>query len=82
MVATVIGFSVPLTYNYRGSLPCNGCTYLLERIQASDIDFKPHPDLLAEMSRLQALESQTMTRWCVSDDRYVTLEEKKLGMEN
>jgi len=43
--------------------------YLLERIQASDIDFKPHPDLLAEMSRLQALESQTMTRWCVSDDR-------------
>jgi hypothetical protein len=31
--------------------------YLLERIQASDINFKPHPELPAEMSRLQALES-------------------------
>src|ERR1700740_1762738 len=24
-VAMVIGFFVPLTYNYHGSLPCNGC---------------------------------------------------------
>jgi hypothetical protein len=42
--------------------------YLLEHIQASDINFKPHPELLAEMTRLQALESQTVARWSVSDD--------------
>jgi len=42
--------------------------YLLERIQASDINFKPHPELLAELFRLQALESQTVARWSVSDD--------------
>ena len=27
-VVTVIWFSVPLTYNYCGSLPCNGCIFL------------------------------------------------------
>jgi hypothetical protein len=37
--------------------------YLLEEIQASDVNFKPHPDLVAEMSRLQDLECQTMARW-------------------
>ena len=40
--------------------------YLLRRIQLSDIDFKPHPELVKEMSRLQALEVQTLEDWATS----------------
>ena len=42
--------------------------YLLEDIRSSDVSFKPHQDLATEMSRLQALEIQTVARWSASED--------------
>jgi hypothetical protein len=42
--------------------------YLLEDIRSSDVSFKPYQDLVSEMSRLQALEIQTVARWSVSED--------------
>ena len=45
-----------------GRLTSSERLHLLENIQMSDISKKPHPDLIAEMARLKALE-QTLARW-------------------
>jgi hypothetical protein len=37
--------------------------YLLREINMSDLRFRPHNGLLAEMERLGALEQETMTAW-------------------
>jgi len=42
--------------------------YLLEDIRSTDVSFKPYQDLISEMSRLQALEIQTVARWSASED--------------
>jgi len=57
--ATLTGISVLSTY--KG-------LHLLEDIRSSDVSFKPHQDLVTEMSRLQALEIQTVARWSASED--------------
>ena len=46
--------------------------YLLRRIQLSDIDFKPHPELVKEISRLKALEVQTLEDWATSANDFST----------
>jgi hypothetical protein len=35
--------------------------HLFQCIQMSDLNFQPHPDMLAEMSRLQKLQEQTLS---------------------
>ena len=42
--------------------------HLLEDIRPSDVSFKPHKDLVTEMTRLQALEIQTVARWSASEE--------------
>jgi hypothetical protein len=37
--------------------------HLLRRIEAKDIAFRPHPDLIAEMEKFQELERKTMSSW-------------------
>jgi len=37
--------------------------HLLRPIQMSDLNLKPHPDMLSEMSRLEALEKLTLESW-------------------
>jgi hypothetical protein len=38
--------------------------HLLEKLEWADLEkLKPHPDLLAEMARLQDLQRQTLARW-------------------
>jgi hypothetical protein len=37
--------------------------HLFQCIQMSDLNFQPHPDMLAEMSRLQTLQEQTLEKW-------------------
>jgi len=46
-----------------GRLTTSKRLHLLEKIRMSDISKKPHPGLIAEMARLQALERQTLARW-------------------
>lgn len=37
--------------------------HLLRRIEAKDIAFRPHPDLMAAMERFQELERKTVSSW-------------------
>jgi hypothetical protein len=36
---------------------------LLQKIQMSDVNFQPHPDLVSEMETAQALERETLAAW-------------------
>jgi hypothetical protein len=47
-----------------GRLTTSQGLHLLEKLEWADIEkLKPHPELIAEMARLQALQRQTLARW-------------------
>ena len=46
-----------------GRLETSKGVYLLQRIEMSDLLYKPDPRLLAEINRLRELERETLSRW-------------------
>jgi len=51
-------------YVETGRLSTSQGLHLLERLEWADIQkLKPHPELIAEMARLQDLQQQTLARW-------------------
>ena len=51
-------------YVQTGRLTTSQRLHLLEKLEWTDLEkLKPHPDLLAEMARLQDLQRQTLARW-------------------
>jgi hypothetical protein len=54
------------TSNYvqLGRLETSEGVHLLEKIEMSDLLFKPDPRLLAEMNHIRELERLTLARWC------------------
>ena len=46
-----------------GRLETSKGVYLLQRIEMSDLLYKPDPRLLAEINRLRVLERETLSRW-------------------
>lgn len=46
-----------------GSVKSLSGVWLRERITLEDVSFRPHPDLQVELSRLEALEQQTLDLW-------------------
>jgi hypothetical protein len=47
-----------------GRLETSEGVHLLEKIEMSDLLFKPDPRLLAEMDHIRELERLTLARWC------------------
>ncbi len=54
---------------WQGQIPVRG-VWLRESIRIEDVSFAPHLDLQAELSRLEALEQQTIGLWESSPDFY------------
>ena len=52
-----------LNYVLAGRLRTAADIHLLQKIDMSDLRFRPDPRLQTEMDRLQELEKQTLTAW-------------------